>query len=163
MWAGKIPLPPNNVLIFVIIGICLPLYFLCSLHSVSLLLQPEALIWPHQQPTDWFLPCFLDQSLLLISWSCHLFIPESAMILLSLLMLKLSTQELCYLTPSRGPCIMSICFSPLHVLCSSNTDRSMFIECVLHPLGLSDCHPFCLGCLCLHPLCLILLQISSKT
>ena len=51
---------------------------------------------------------------------------------------------------------MSTYFPPLPVLCSSNTDCSVFIECVLHPLCISDCHPFCLGCLCLHPLCLIL-------
>ena len=51
---------------------------------------------------------------------------------------------------------MSTYFPPLPVLCSSNTDCSMFIECVLHPLCVSDCHPFCLGCLCLNPLCLIL-------
>lgn len=56
-----------------------------------------------------------------VPWLCHLFVPESSMVLLSLLVLDLGTQDLCYLTPSHGLYIMSTYFSPLPILCSSST------------------------------------------
>lgn len=63
----------------------------------------------------------LDRSrLLLIPWLWHLFLPESSLVLLSLLTLELVVKVFVIWSRGMGPCIVYTCFSPLPILCSSN-------------------------------------------
>lgn len=67
-----------------------------------------------QHCPDWFLPSLLHQSwLLLIPLLCYLFGPKPSIVLLSLLILELGTQDLCYLATSYSLHIISMYFSPL--------------------------------------------------